>query len=84
MNINDIFKQMQRGGELLYKYDSIPVEKLDEFIERACKRLDYNLFLLFQDLAFKLEQGKVLSLEEVAIYPHILGRLQERMKEGEQ
>jgi hypothetical protein len=42
MRIEDIIN-MQMGGQQSYGYDSITVEKLDEFIDRACKKEDLNL-----------------------------------------
>jgi hypothetical protein len=82
MRIEDILN-MQMGGQQSYGYDNINVEKLDEFIDRACKKEDLNLQMLYNELNLFLQRGHMISLEHQAIYPHVLKRIEERARKGE-
>ena len=83
MRIEDVIN-MQMGGQQSYGYNSIPVEKLDDFIDRCTSEEgDFTPYTIAQAIQWKLygqtQNGViVLSFEEEWILPQVLQRLQDR------
>ena len=56
---------------------------LDKFIDRALKENDETLYSLAGSLLFRLRKASMVSYEELRIYPQVISRCEERMKNGE-
>jgi hypothetical protein len=85
MNQEQILEMMrQQFGQRSVSAEKVPVEKLDEFIDRCTSEEgDFTPYTLAQAIQWKLygqtQNGViVLSFEEEWILPQVLQRLQER------
>jgi hypothetical protein len=76
--------RMMQGAQMQQASTAhIPLEKIDEFIDRCCKEKDETLFSLGQALQWKLQQSPMISFPELEVYPQVLQRLQQRLNKGE-
>lgn len=72
INFNDVF-----GGEQI----QVNVEKLDLFIDRVVAEKDETLYSLAQSLQYKLQQAPMISVSEAKIYPLVINRIAQRLRQ---
>lgn len=81
MTHEEIIRMMQNGfGNHHSSTAHIPIEKIDEFINRVLAEKDENLFSMMQSLQWKLQAAPICSFPELEVYPQVLVRLKQRLE----
>lgn len=85
MNQEDILKMMRQqfGQGNFVQEEPVPVEKLEEFIQKVRDRDDETLYTLGQRIVERLNHAQMISFEEVRILPQVLQLIETKIKKGE-
>lgn len=83
MTQEEIIRMMQGGFGGNQQTTNIPVEKIDEFIQRCLTERGETLYTLAQALQWKLQAAQMISFPELEVYPLVLQRLQQKLSRGE-
>jgi hypothetical protein len=75
-------RQMQQQQQVKVE---IPVDKIDEFINKCCEKYDESLYSLAMELQNSLQGVGLpyISMPQAQVYPLVLQRLKERLDKGE-
>lgn len=83
MNQEDILNMFNGNFNQGFEQEEVPVEKLDEFIQKVRDKNDETLYSLAQAISYKLNTSPILSFEEVRILPQVISRIEEKLSKGE-
>jgi hypothetical protein len=83
MTHEEMIRMMQNGfNNQRSSTAHIPIEKIDEFIDRVLAEKDQTLYSMTQALQWKLQAAPICSFPELEVYPQVLVRLKQGLEGG--
>jgi len=83
MNQEDMLRILQQQMGYRQQTITIPVEKIDAFIDACIEQKEETLYSLGQALLWWTQQAPMISIPQAQVYPLCIQRIQQRLAQGE-